>query len=721
MDLSDLQSSLAYLSPADHELIDRAYQVSADAHKGQTRASGEPYINHCLAVAQILAELQLPGPAIAAGLLHDVVEDTPLTLEDIRNKFGEEVTGLVDGVTKLTQLPRVTRGDEKNQPPVDEDAQRKALDVATLRKIFFSMGDDVRVVVIKLADRLHNMRTLYHLPPERRKAIAQETLELFAPLANRLGIWQMKWELEDLSFRYVNSQKYKEIAAKLEERRSDREETMKGIIESLRQELAKTGLKAEVTGRPKHIYSIHRKMLRKGVPFESVHDIRAVRVIVKDIPSCYVALGVIHNLWLPLPGEFDDYIASPKDNFYQSLHTAVVYEDGKTLEVQIRTPDMHINAELGIAAHWRYKEEGSQRDEAFERRVLWLRSLMDWRQDVDDAGEFINGLKTDVFEDRVYVFTPKGDVIDLPSGSSPIDFAYHVHTEIGHHCRGARVNGKLVSLEYRLRTGDQVEVITTRSGGPSRDWLNPHLGLVKSQRALSKIRQWFKKQDQEQKVTIGRDVVERELHRLGVEGSVTLDSLAKQIGYPTVSDFLAAVGSGDVSPARIVSKILETEQTGMEVVPPTGIVSSAAVGEVNITGLRGMLTNVARCCKPVPGDSIVGYITRGHGATIHRTDCPNILRTPDKERLVRVSWGRVLHTYPVDVRITAFDREGLLRDVTSVITEEHINMAQVNVNTKAHQAIIAMLMEVTDLNQLSRVLNRIEALPNVLEARRVKS
>jgi guanosine-3',5'-bis(diphosphate) 3'-pyrophosphohydrolase len=720
MDYQTFSETLSYLSPKDREMIERAYQMALRGHEGQTRASGEPYVQHCLAVAKILADLHLPGQAIAAGLLHDVVEDTPITLTMIQKEFGDEVTKLVDGVTKLTQLPRVTRDDGRQMPEVDEAARRKALDAETLRKIFFTMGDDVRVVVIKLADRLHNMRTLDYLPAERRRTIAQETLELFAPLANRLGIWQMKWELEDLAFRHVDPAQYKEIASKLEERRSDREAMMKSIVENLRQELAKAGVKAEVTGRPKHIYSIYRKMARKGVPFESVHDVRAVRIIVKDVSSCYVTLGVIHNHWVPLPKEFDDYIASPKDNFYQSLHTAVVYEDGKTLEVQIRTPEMHIAAELGIAAHWRYKEEGAKRDESFERRVLWLRSLMDWRQEVPDAGEFLDGLKSDVFEDRVYAFTPKGDVFDMPAGSTPIDFAYHVHTEIGHHCRGARVNGKMVSLDYSLRTGDQVEIVTTRSGGPSRDWLNPHLGLVKSQRALSKIRQWFKHQDLEQKVADGRNILERELRRLGVE-DVTLESLAKQAGFSTTNDFFAAIGSGDVSVARMVSKILETEQTGLEITPAAGAVASATTGEINVMGLRGMLTNLAHCCNPVPGDSIVGYITRGQGATIHRTDCKNILRIPDKERLVRVSWGRAVRTYPVEVRITAFDREGLLRDVSSIIAEDHISLRQVNVSTKAHQATIDMLIEVTDLNQLSRVLSRIEALPNVQEARRVRS
>jgi GTP diphosphokinase / guanosine-3',5'-bis(diphosphate) 3'-diphosphatase len=719
MEYATFLETLAYLSPDDRALIERAYQMALRGHAGQKRASGEPYIQHCLAVAKILADLRLPGAAVAAGLLHDTVEDTPITLEMIRKEFGDEVVKLVDGVTKLTQLPRVTR-DDGRPAPVDEDARRRALDVETLRKIFFSIGDDVRVVVIKLADRLHNMRTLDYLPPERRKAIAQETLELFAPLANRLGIWQMKWELEDLGFKYVDPEEYQEIAANLEERRSDREATMKAIVENLRQELTKAGLKAEVSGRPKHIYSIYRKMVRKGVPFESVHDVRAVRVIVKDVSSCYVALGIIHNKWVPLPKEFDDYIASPKDNFYQSLHTAVVYADGKTLEVQIRTPEMHISAELGIAAHWRYKEEGTKRDEAFERRVLWLRSLMDWRQEVPDAGEFMDGMKSDVLDERVYAFTPKGDVYDMPAGSTPIDFAYHVHTEIGHHCRGARVNGKMVSLDYRLRTGDQVEIITTRSGGPSRDWLNPHLGLVKSQRAASKIRQWFKHQDVEHKIAIGRDILERELRRLGAEEK-TIDSLAKQAGYSTPGDFLAAIGAGDVSPARIVTRILEADQTAAQTAPAAGAAASATTNEINVTGLRGMLTNLARCCNPVPGDPIVGYVTRGQGATIHRTDCKNILRIPDKERLVRVSWGRVVRTYPVDVRISAYDREGLLRDVSALVTEDHISMRQVSVNTKDHKATIDMVIEVTDLNQLSRVLNRIEALPNVMDARRVRT
>ncbi|HLC35728.1 MAG TPA: bifunctional (p)ppGpp synthetase/guanosine-3',5'-bis(diphosphate) 3'-pyrophosphohydrolase [Anaerolineales bacterium] len=718
MKLESLFESVPSLSAADRDLIERAYRVAERAHAGQVRASGEPYLQHCLAVAKILADFGVPATTLAAALLHDVVEDSGIPLAEIRRDFGDEIANQVDGVTKLTQLPRVSRAGETNAPE-DETEWRRALDVETLRKIFLAMGDDVRVVLIKLADRLHNMRTLGHLDPARRARIAQETLEIFAPLANRLGMWQMKWELEDLAFRHVNPAMYKEIAGKLEERRANREATMDSIVVRLKELLGQSGIQAEITGRPKHIYSIYRKIERKGVPFESLHDIRGVRIIVPDLPSCYVTLGVIHNQWSPLPGDFDDYIASPKDNFYQSLHTAVVYDDGKTLEVQIRTAEMHQNAELGIAAHWRYKE-GGKRDESFERRILWLRSLMDWRSDVQDAAEFVDALKSDVFEDRVYVFTPKGDVIDLPAGSTPIDFAYHVHTEIGHHCRGARVNGKLVALDYRVRTGDQVGIITTRSGGPSRDWLNTDLGLVRSQRAIAKIRQYFKRQDQEQRASAGREAVERELRRLGVE-DVTIESLAKEFNYPVVGDFLAAVGSGDISSARIVAKILQGEHAALEEMPALSVPTLATTEGVNVTGLRGMLTTMARCCKPVPGDQIVGYVTRGRGATIHRTDCPNILRAADKERLVRVSWGHAARTYPVAVRVTAYDREGLLRDVSTVVGEEHINMNSVVSTLKAHQATIDLILEVTDLGQLSRVMNRIEALPNVVEARRVRA
>jgi guanosine-3',5'-bis(diphosphate) 3'-pyrophosphohydrolase len=719
MNLAGLLKSLpANATPADRELVSRAYQFAAEAHKGQKRASGEPYVNHCLAVASILVELGAPVPVIVAGLLHDTVEDTPVTLSQLSREFGPEVASLVDGVTKLTQLPRVSRSNGKGK---DERSWKGELAKETLRKTFLAMGDDVRIVVIKLADRLHNMRTLSHLPAEKRRRIAQETLEIFAPLANRLGIWQVKWELEDLSFRYVYPEKYKEIAASVAERRIDREGELKTICGRVEEVLHEAGLKAEVSGRPKHLYSIYRKMERKGVPFDMVLDIRGVRIVVENESDCYLALGVIHTHWKPIPGTFDDYIATPKDNFYQSLHTAVIFDDGKTLEVQIRTPEMHENAEFGIAAHWRYKE-GRRRNDAFEQRINWLRRLMEWRQDVDDATDFVDAMKSDVFDDRVYVFTPRGDIIDLPAGSTPIDFAYHIHTDIGHRCRGAKVNGKLVPLDYALQTGDSVEVLISKRGGPSRDWLNPSLEMVKSQRARGKIRQWFKRQDREQNISHGRLLLDRELRRMGMDG-VSFDRAAREIGYSATDDLLAAIGCGDIQLGKIVARIVEQDEASADFAQPAlppAVEKPVSTEEVSILGLSGLLTNLARCCKPVPGDPIVGYITRGRGATIHRKDCPNVLRIKDKERLVQVSWGLPRQTYPVSVRIRAYDRDGLMRDVSTLVANEGISMSSIHVSTKNSLANFDLVMGITDLSQLSRVLNRLEALPNVLEARRLR-
>jgi len=705
-------------SPADREIIERAYKVTKKAHKGQKRASGEPYVQHCLAVAAILAELGAPTLALVAGLLHDTVEDTNVTLKDIKRDFGDEVALMVDSVTKLTQLPRVSRRSGGGKEP---RATKSELAKETLRKTFLAMGDDVRVVVIKLADRLHNMRTLVHLPEEKRKRIAEETLEIFAPLANRLGIWQMKWELEDLAFRYVYSEKYKEIAENVAKRRVDRENDLEVISKQLKVVLAEAGVQAEVYGRPKHLYSIYRKMDRKEVPFDMVYDVRGVRVIVETESLCYLALGVIHSRWKPIPGTFDDYIATPKDNFYQSLHTAVVYNDGGTLEAQIRTPSMNEKAEYGIAAHWRYKE-GRPRDDTFEQRIIWLRKLMEWRQDVDDAGDFVDAMKSDVFNDRVYVFTPKGDVIDLPAGSTPIDFAYHIHTDIGHRCRGAKVGGKLVSLNYKIQTGDSVEILTAKRGGPSRDWLNPSLEMVRSQRARSKIRQWFRRRDRELNISNGRLLLERELKRLGVEG-VSYEKIARDLGYPNAEEMQVAIGCGDLHLNKIISKVVEekeeefgfTEQ--LETVPSPDVTTE----DVSILGLSGgLLSRMAKCCKPAPGDPIIGYITRGRGATIHRQDCPNVLRIKDRERLVQVSWGRARQTYPVSVRLCAYDRDGLMRDVSTLVANEGINMSSVNVSTKNSLAMFDLVMQVTDIEQLSRILNRLEALPNVLEARRFR-
>ena len=703
------------VTPAEREIIEKAYAAAEKAHAHQTRASGEPYLQHCLHVAHILAELRLPVVVIAAGLLHDTVEDSVVTLADVQRDFGGEVARLVDGVTKLAQLPRVSKD---GNTPIDQHKE-------SLRKTFLAMGDDVRVVLIKLADRLHNMRTLQYLKPEKQARIARETLEIYAPLANRLGIWRMKSELEDQSFRYLNPEKYREIATQITELHTDREKAMTRIVRHVREALAQEDIEAEVSGRPKHIYSIYKKMERKDVGFYEVYDVRAVRVVVKDKPTCYYALGVIHSLWKPIPNQFDDYIATPKDNFYQSLHTAVVYEDGKDLEVQIRTPEMHENAEYGIAAHWRYKE-GNKRDEAFEKRIQWLRGLMDWRKDLTPS-EFVEAVKDEVFDDRVYIFTPRGDIIDLPAGATPIDFAYHVHTSVGDRCRGAKVNGRLVSLDYHLKTGDKVEILTAKQGGPSRDWLNPDLGLVKSHRAQQKIRQWFRKQDREQVVNQGREILEKELKRLGAE-EFSLEKLAHLLGQGRPEELLYAIGTGDVHQRQIAPQVLEEEhaqeqqkQDSLKKELPTAAPKAVHSSEISILGAQGFLTKLATCCRPAPGDPIVGYITRGRGVTVHRRDCPNVLDAHEPERYIKVSWGQAHQTYPVLVRITAYDRDGLARDVSTMVSEEHINMSSFNATTKNSIATIEATMEISDVGTLSRVLARIETLPNVIEARRWKA
>jgi GTP pyrophosphokinase len=712
-------------SVADKELVMRAYTVAEEAHREQKRHSGEPYINHCIAVASILAELKVPAEVIAAGLLHDTVEDTKVSMADIRRDFGDTVKLLVDGVTKLTHLPRVSRGDqhaENNEP--DEKIIEPALlgrkeDMVseTLRKTFLAMGEDVRVVLIKLADRLHNMRTLGHMPEHKRKRIAQETLDIFAPLANRLGIWQLKWELEDLSFRYVNPEKYKEIAAQLAERRPDREKQLEEIKDKLVKLLEKNNIKVEISGRPKHIYSIFRKMEKKDRSFNRVFDVRAVRLIVPDVPACYAALGLIHTTWRPIQGEFDDYIAAPKGNLYQSLHTAVQYDDKRPLEVQIRTPEMHISAEYGIAAHWRYKEGNKHSDKKFEKHIDSLRAMMEWGGDVKDAAEFVESMQSDVFKDRVYVFTPRGDIIDLPAGSTPIDFAYHVHTDIGHRCRGAKVNGKLVPLYQELKTSDNVEILTAKRGGPSRDWLNVGLGLVRTQRARSKIKVWFKKQEDEQNLAQGRSTLEKELQRLGIL-EVNFEKLARDLGCKTADELFIALGSADLSISKVIKQFAEVEEIKdiLQANAPTS--QDKKSNAIEVVGLKGMLANMAKCCAPMAGDEIIGFVTRGRGVMVHRQDCPNILKMQDRERFLKVGWGQMERTYPVPIQIKAYDRQALMSDISILLADENININNVSVNVNRSIAILHLIIEVQDLTQLSRILTRIENLPNVMEAHR---
>ena len=713
----DIHDILERLSPDEREngarrLVQRAYAVAEKAHLDQTRWSGGPYIQHPLSVAYLLADMRMDADTIAAALLHDVVEDADIAPDWLASEFGPTVAQLVDGVTKLEQIDQFRDRSEE---------QRDVQETESLRKMFIAMAEDIRVVMIKLADRLHNMRTLESLPAGRRRDFATETLTIFAPLANRLGVWQWKWELEDLSLRHLDSDAYGRIASLIQERRPERQRSIERHIETLRQRLQEEGIEAEITGRPKHIYSIYNKMRRKNVPFSQVYDVRAMRATTATISDCYRILGIVHGLWKPIPGEFDDYIATPKDNMYRSLHTAVIGQDGKTLEVQIRTHEMHRLAEYGIAAHWRYKE-GGKRDDAFEAKIAWLRWLMDWRQDLTDASEFMDAMKTDIFQDRVYVFTPKGHIVDLPLGATPIDFAYHIHTEIGHRCRGARINDKWTRLDDQLHTGDQVEIVTGRRSAPSRDWLNPSFGYVKTSRARTKIRQWFRRQDRGQNITQGWEIVERELKRLGLE-QISHERVAKLFGHDKVDDFHAAVGFGDIHSPQITGKIAETraDQTEAEVQPLTFAPHPTTTVEgIQVQGTGGLLTRLAHCCNPLPGDDIVGYVTRGRGVTIHRRDCPNMLRLGHAARLIEVNWGARRQTVPTTIRITAFDRTGLLHEISGILSAEKVNIdgSAVDLDREKNISTIYITVEVSDITQLSRVLTKIEQLPNVIDAHR---
>ncbi|MFN2112642.1 MAG: RelA/SpoT family protein [Anaerolineales bacterium] len=734
MEISEYVEGLSErYSAVDKELLQRALDVAEKAHRGQKRASGEPYINHCKAVASILAEMHVPPAVVAAGLLHDTVEDTGMDPEILQREFGKEIYQLVQAVTKLGALPRVstaptaggtTGGDQQRKEDEEGKQWRAELASENLRKTFLAMAEDPRVVLIKLADRLHNMRTLRYLPEEKQKRIAQETMDLFAPLASRIGIWQIKWDLEDLAFRYLDPEIYHDIARQLDERRSERERKMEKIIKHITEVMSQEGMKAEISGRPKHIYSIYRKMKRKKIPFSELSDIRGVRIIVPTEEECYAAVGIIHLHWRPLPGEFDDYIAAPKPSLYQSIHTSVVYDDGETLEVQIRTPEMHSKAEYGIAAHWRYKE-GQKRDRDFEQRVAYLRQMLEWQQDVESAQEFVDGLKNEVFGDRVYAFTPRGDILDLPVGATPIDFAYNIHTEVGHRCRGAKVNGRLVSLDYKLSTGDQVEILTAKRGGPSRDWLNENLELVKSKNARGKIKRWFKQQEKEKNVESGIQLLEKEIARLDLGGDIDYLDLAKRFNYDTDEDFFAAIGCSDISLGRIVHALAVIKE-GDSLILPTHYpeeLSRETSRDVVVVGLKGVKNQLAGCCNPTPGDEIIGFITRGRGATIHRKDCANILNVKDKERLVEVSWGSPVRTFPVPVIIKAYDRDGLTKDIATVLSNNGVSLSELRVDVDEGQgeAVFNLVLGVKNVTDLRRTLDLLERINNVYEARRVRS
>jgi GTP pyrophosphokinase len=704
-----------YLPQADIEVLRHAYDRAAELYEGQTRESGEEYIHHAVSVAHSLAQLGLDAATIAAGLLHMVIEDPEAMPIDLEKEFGAEIARLVNGMVKLSGL-----NDSMGKP----QARRSETDAENLRKMLLAMVDDPRVILIRLADRMQIMRTLKAVQdPERRRRVAREALDIFAPLAGRLGMYQLKWELEDLGFRHVNPQAYVSIANSLNERRADRERQVKVFIDRIKAALSREGFsKFEIKGRPKHIYSIYRKMERKGVPFEQIYDVRAVRIIMQTVPECYHALGIVHNLWRPIPGGFDDYIASPKDNSYQSLHTDVVAEDGKTLEIQIRTQEMHEIAELGIAAHWKYKEHRRQSDQMFEEKLKWLQSTLGAPRD-EDAQTFVDLIKNDIFRDQVYVFTPRGQAIELPVGATPIDFAYSIHTEIGNRCRGAKVNGKLVALNQQLENGDQVEILTTKRGGPSRDWLNPDLGYLRTARARQKVRQWFRREARDQSVERGRELVEKELRRLSLD-QLKVEDVARLFRRDdNYDEFYARVGAGDIQPSTVASRLADTisKEEDLGLPPAESRPLPTLDTSIKVRSVGNLLTNLARCCRPVPGDPIVGYITRGRGVTIHRQDCPNILNTDERDRLIEVGWGEDKKTYPVRVRIRAYDRNRLLRDIGEVLGNEDVGMrsGDITKHKEKNLATFTVVMEVTDMSQLSRVLSRIEMLPNVLEARRL--
>lgn len=708
-----------YLPQAKCDDVTKAYNLAEEAHKDQRRVSGEPYILHPLAVAQILADMKIDTTTITASLLHDVVEDTSYTLEDIKKMFGKEVAFLVDGVTKLSRLNYRTKEDQQ---------------LNSMRKMFLAMAKDVRVVVIKLADRLHNMRTLRYMRSDKQKRIAQETLEIFAPLAHRLGIFNIKWELEDLSFRYLEPDKYYDLVDQMKQKRHVREEIVNEAIDVLKKALDEAHIHCEINGRPKHFYSIYKKMKKDNRDLSQVYDLFAIRVIVDDVKDCYGVLGIVHSLWKPLPYRFKDYIAMPKPNNYQSLHTTVIGTRGQPVEIQIRTWEMHHIAEYGVAAHWRYKE-GNQtaNKDAFDEKMGWLRNLLEW-QDTSNPKEFVNALKLDAFSDEVFVFSPRGDVIDLPQGSIPIDFAYRIHTDVGHRCVGAKINGKIVPLDYKLKNGDIVEIITSKVGKPSLDWLN----IVGSSESRSKIRSWFKKENREENIAKGLDALERECKRLGHDWKALnvggrLGRVAKQMNAGSEDDLVAAVGYGGFAVNTVLIKLLELHKkdlqkqeektnslAALEKLKTKKPVKHNGTG-ILVKGEPGLLVRLAKCCSPVPGDPIIGFITRGRGVSVHRADCPNVTHGQnDVDRLIDVEWDYDGNErFEVNMEIVAYDRTGIMAEIMATLAEMKISILSVNAKTSDTKNVtIHMGISIKDLAQFEFVATKIRRLKDVYAVER---
>jgi (p)ppGpp synthetase, RelA/SpoT family len=714
-----------YSTKCDIEIIKKAYSFAEAAHKDQVRESGEPYIIHPVEVAGILAELGLDTSTIAAGLLHDVIEDTKYTYEDIRQNFNEEVAYLVDGVTKLGRIEYKTKEEQQAD---------------NIRKMLMAMARDIRVILLKLADRLHNMRTLKYLPENRQKTMAQETLDIYAPLAHRLGISKIKWELEDLCLRYLHPTEYYELVEKVSQKRAEREKNINQIIDTMKMKTDSAGIRCDIDGRPKHFYSIYKKMVFKNKTFDQIFDLLAIRIIVESVKDCYAVLGIVHTLWKPIPGRFKDYIAMPKPNMYQSLHSTVIGPGGQPFEIQIRTWEMHRTAEYGIAAHWKYKE-GKVGEDELDQKLTWLREILEWQDDTHDAREFMDSLKINLFTDEVFVFTPKGAVIDLPVESTPIDFAYRIHTDIGNRCVGAKINGKMVPLDYKLKTGDIVEVLTTSSDrGPSRDWLK----IVKSTQAKNKIMQWFKRQKKDENIVKGKELLEKEVKRLGYSNTEILkqeylDIILKKVNMLHLEDLYASIGYGGVSVVQVAAKLrdeylktakpeindwrtLEKAAQDTKANPKKRKESSAGV---SVKGMDNILVRFSKCCNPVPGDEIIGYITKGRGVSIHRKDCQNIAENLAKndERMIEVSWLREHGMgYQAEVQIEANDRYGLLSEITNIITVSNTVVSAINARTaKDGIAYISLTLQINDIDQLEKIMKDFRKIPGVFDVYRTKS
>ena len=714
MQLETLLNKIKTVNPkAETELVEKAYELAYKAHDGQKRNSGEDYIIHPMEVAYILADLNMDIPTIVAGILHDVIEDTSYSYDQLKAIFGEEIVKLVDGVTKLGKLEYKTKEEQQAE---------------TFRKMFIAMSRDIRVILIKLADRLHNMRTLKYMPLDKQKEKAEETMEIYAPIAHRLGISKIKWEMEDLALRYKDPQGYYDLVEKVAKKRREREEEINNIITLLKEKVHEIGIEAHIEGRPKSFYSIYRKMYYQNKPFEQIFDLTAVRIIVDSVKDCYGVLGIVHTLWKPIPGRFKDYIAMPKPNMYQSLHTTLFGPDGQPFEVQIRTWEMHKTSEMGIAAHWKYKE-GRTSASDMDEKLQWLRQMLEWQNEINDTREFMETLKVDLFTDEVYVFTPQGDVMDLAVDSTPIDFAYRIHSQIGNRCVGAKVNSRIVPLDYKLQTGDIVEIITSaNANGPSRDWLK----IVKSSQAKNKIRQWFKKEKRDENIIKGKEMLELEIKKQGhtkaqLIKAEWLEAAYKKFGLHTAEDMYSAIGFGGLTPNQIVSRLKEEykktqkpEETEEEMLESrmqkTARRPNNSSNGIYVKGVDNVLVRFSRCCNPVPGDEIIGYITKGRGVSVHRKDCTNAADLMnEEERLIEVGWVATARAmYNVDIEVRATDRKGLLAEITAQVDDSRINIVTFSSRTtKEKVAIVDLVLEIDDIEQMNRLIKKLQKIQGI--------